>query len=228
VQESHPTSFGSNQARRFYDWFGRWQDAQFYEKTALADLADRSDFEHASAILELGCGTGKFAETLFRTRLRPDATYVGIDVSATMVHIARQRLATWTDRATVHQADASGRLPYDEASFDRVLTTYVLDLLPRPAIQELLIETRRVLCPDGKLCIASLTEGITPASRVVASIWKRLHAFDPRLVGGCRPLRASSFLGSGAWKVEHTHVVCSWGICSEIAIASPSVTRTSA
>jgi selT/selW/selH-like putative selenoprotein len=214
--------FGPDDAKRFYDRFGAWQDAQFYEKPALNYLGTHADFEHASAILELGCGTGRFAESLFSHHLPDNATYVGIDISTTMVGIAQRRLAKWSSRATVQQGDGTARLPFEDNRFDRLVATYLLDLLPQSSIHQVLSDAHRVLRPNGKLCIINSTEGSTPTTRIVASLWKHIYAVSPRLVGGCRPLRLSSFLEKDAWNIESTRSVCSWGICSEIVIASPA------
>lgn len=206
-------------AKRFYDRFGTWQDAQFYEREALEHMVAHSDFEHASAAFEWGCGTGKLAERLFRKHLASDASYIGIDISTTMVEIATRRLANWNGRVTVRHADGTIKLPYGDSSFDRFIATYVLDLLSESAIHNVLSEAHRLLRTNGKLCIVSLTEGITPVSRVLTSVWKRIYTLDPRLVGGCRPLHLTALLDGALWKTEHTHVVCSWGICSEVVIA---------
>lgn len=214
--------FGPEDAKRFYDRFGSYQDAQFYERAALKYLVAYSDFEHASAIFELGCGTGRLAECLFKKHLADNATYVGIDISTTMIGVATRRLANWSGRATLQQADGTARLPHADGGFDRFVATYVLDLLPQPVINRVLAEARRILRPNGKLCVVSSTEGVTPVSRTVTSIWKRMYAFNPRLVGGCRPSRVSTLLDRATWRIEHTHVICSWGICSEIVIACPA------
>jgi len=215
--------FGPEDTKRFYDRFGAWQDAQFYERAALKHLVARSDFEHASAIFELGCGTGRLAERLFKKHLADSrASYLGIDISPTMIGIATRRLANWKGRATVLQADGRAKLPCADDAFDRFVATYVLDLLSEPAINHVLSEAHRLLRPNGKLCVVSSTEGIKPVSHIVSLIWKRIYAFNPRLVGGCRPLHILTLLDGAAWKIEHTHVVCSWGICSEIVVARPA------
>lgn len=213
--------FGPAEAKRFYDRFGAWQDAQLYERAALKYLVPHSDFEHALAVFEWGCGTGRLAERLFEKHLPKDASYVGIDISATMVSLATQHLASWGGRATLEQADGTVRLPYPDRAFDRFVATYVLDLLPESAIHFVMNEAHRLLRTNGKLCVASSTEGIQPVSRALTSIWKRVYAFNPRLVGGCRPLSVSTLLDRAAWKIERTRLICSWGITSEIVIASP-------
>jgi ubiquinone/menaquinone biosynthesis C-methylase UbiE len=213
-------TFGPEDAKRFYDRFGAWQDAQFYERAALEHLVAHSDFEHASAVFEFGCGTGRLAECLFEKHLPDIAHYMGIDISTTMIGIAARRLARWSGRATVRQADGTTSLPFGDGPFDRFVTAYVLDLLPQAAMNHVLGEARRLLRPDGKLCVVTSTKGITPVSRLLSSAWKRIYALNPRLVGGCRPLRVSTLLDLNDWRIEHTHVVSSWGICSEIVIAS--------
>ena len=213
--------FGPDDAKRFYDRFGMRQDAQFYEWAALKHLETDSAFERASAVFELGCGTGRFAERLLSSVLPENASYTGVDISSTMVAIATKRLERWKTRATITQAEGTAHLArYPEGAFDRFLAAYVLDLLPDAAIDSTLDEARRLLRADGKLCLVTLTEGSTPLSRLITWIWKRIYALSPRLVGGCRPLQVSALLAAKAWKVEHRRVVCSWGICSEVVIAS--------
>ena len=82
------------QVRAFYDRFGARQDAQaFYEDAALTELVLHADFEAAGRVYELGCGTGRFARRLLERHLPDGATYLGVDLSATMVELARGRLA---------------------------------------------------------------------------------------------------------------------------------------
>ncbi len=211
--------FGPEEAKRFYDRFGILQDAQFYERNALRRLAAASDFEHASAVFELGCGTGSLASRLLEHRLGEDARYTGVDVSSTMIAIATRRLARWADRATVSQVDATGSLPYADASFDRYIATYVFDLLSDSDIAKCLHEAHRLLAKEGKLCVITSTDGVGAVSRLVSASWKRLYAINRNLVGGCRPLQMRPWLEKRIWSVELSEVVTSWGVSSEIMIA---------
>ena len=50
--------------RRPYDRIGRSQDTQrFYEDPPTDHLWEFTDFETAASVVELGCGTGRFACT---------------------------------------------------------------------------------------------------------------------------------------------------------------------
>ena len=212
--------FAPEDAKRFYDRFGEKQDKQFYERAPLNDLISHADFEHTSSIIELGCGTGRLAARLFEKHLPPMARYAGIDVSTTMVEIASRRLARWSDRATVEQADATTRLAYPDNGFDRFIATYVFDLLPLRSINFVLDEAHRLLRHSGKLCLITSTEGEGIFSGLISRIWKTIYDRRPGLVGGCRPLHLSTMLDRRAWQIEYVHTISSWGICSEIVIAN--------
>jgi ubiquinone/menaquinone biosynthesis C-methylase UbiE len=207
--------------RSFYDRFGRKQDSQaFYEEPALRELVAHADFAQAHSVFELGCGTGRFAAQLLERHLPADAHYSGVDVSATMVELARQRLARFGARAEVQQTDGAPILAPATASIDRFVSTYVLDLLSRDDIAALLSEARRVLAPEGLLCLSSLTWGINLPSRFVIRIWTALHHLRPSLVGGCRPLELHSLLDASEWNVRHVGRVAPFGVPSEIVVAA--------
>jgi ubiquinone/menaquinone biosynthesis C-methylase UbiE len=207
------------QARAFYDRFGAKQDLQgFYENPAIEALLRHAAFESARAVVELGCGTGRLAARLLRERLPAEATYVGFDVSGTMVGLADARLEPWRDRARVQRTEGQPGLPLPGGACDRFLSTYVLDLLGEDDIRAALREARRLLAPGGRLCLASMTFGRTIPSRALCRLWTAIHSLSPRLVGGCRPLRLRAFTGSD-WAVLHEEVVCTFGICTEVLVA---------
>jgi len=211
------------EARAVYDRIGRWQDTQaFYEDPALDDLIAHADFEGAQFVLEVGCGTGRLAERLLRDHCPPSARYVGVDLSPRMVEIARGRLATFGERATVVESDGSFAFDGADQSQDRIVATYLLDLLSAADIRSFLTEAHRLLRPGGHLCLAGLTWGDDLLARILSGSWAAVHALRPEWVGGCRPLRMHRFVAEGAWTVSHHEVVRAWGVPSEVLIATPA------
>jgi len=211
-----------SQARAFYDRFGKKQDTQaFYEDPALDNLVAHADFGHAESAFELGCGTGRFAVRLLGRHLPGSATYLGIDISRTMIGIAEQRLAPYAERARVAQSDGSMSFPLADHSVDRVVSTYVLDLLSEDMIGQALSEAHRVLAPHGRLCVMSLTNGRSFGSRILTGAWSALFRMNASLVGGCRPIRLSAFVDGRHWTTEYGNVVTRFGVPSEIVIATP-------
>jgi ubiquinone/menaquinone biosynthesis C-methylase UbiE len=219
-REEGGRTFTADEAKRFYDRFGRKQDLQaFYEDPAVGGLIAHGDFAHATAVFEFGCGTGRLAERLLRSHLPEGSTYLGVDISSTMVGLARDRLRPWSKRAQVQLSSGSTLLTQPPQSVDRFVATYVLDLLSIQDIRTLLAEARRILRPDGLLCLVSLTEGTAPLAALVSWAWKRLYSLSPSLLGGCRPVRLGTLLALGEWRIRYSTVVTTWGISSEILVA---------
>jgi SAM-dependent methyltransferase len=209
-------------ARALYDRIGAWQDTQrFYEDIATTELLAHADLSRARAVVEFGSGTGRLAERLLRQELTATATYVGFDISGTMVELARKRLVPWADRARVEQSDGSPHVPVADGMADRFVSTFVLDLLSTDDIARVVSEAHRVLSADGLLCLVSATHGRTLVERAVMTIATRLHAASPALVGGCRAIDLRSFVTGPEWCVLHRAIVSKWGIPSEVILARP-------
>jgi len=209
------------EARRFYDHFGSRQDNQgWYEDRALDVLVEKAEFQQASRVFEFGCGTGRLAERLLRDALGETAQYVGVDVSSTMLRLAGERLAPWPSRAKVLPSDGTIHLDQEAGTFDRFVSTYVLDLLSEDDIRRAIAEARRLLRPGGRLCTAGITSGATPISKLIMGAWRAVHRLSPKLVGGCRPISVSYFLSPTQWRQDYRQTITSYGVSSEVVIAS--------
>lgn len=209
-----------SRAKAFYDSFGAKQDSQsFYERTALDTLIASSDFPHARSVFEFGCGTAKFAVRLLERHLTAEAEYQGVDISSTMVALAQKRLAPFVPRARVWQIDGDDAWSGFSLPVDRIVTTYVLDLLPEDEIEAFLRGSAAALTTGGRLSIASLTFGKTPLSRVVMAAWRTLFRLSPRITGGCRPVRIADKLSPLDWRIVHRSTVAAFGIASEVIVA---------
>jgi SAM-dependent methyltransferase len=97
-------------------------------------------------LLEVGCGGGGLLRSCVAPK-RPVAA-VGIDMNATAVSIARDRV----EGAALALADAA-RLPFDDGSFDAVVAQHVIEHFERP--DDVLREWRRVLVPQGIVAVAT-------------------------------------------------------------------------
>ena len=190
------------QAAKTYDRVGRLQDTQgFYERPAVDTLVKAGRFDEAEHVLEIGCGTGALAARLLADGLPSTASYTGLDVSPRMVEICRTRLEPWVGRARAERVDGRSRWHIPEGSVDRVVASYVLDLLAPEALAGFVAEAARVLRPGGLVAVASLTPGRTTATRLISNVWTAAWRLSPHLTGGCRPIDASTALQAG-WNVE--------------------------
>jgi ubiquinone/menaquinone biosynthesis C-methylase UbiE len=212
-------SLDPDEARRVYDRIGRLQDSQgFYERGAVDVLVDHSDFEQAAAVLEVGFGTGELARRLLQHHLVPDARYYGIDISERMLEIASKRLRPWRERIHLALGDCTQGLASEDGSVDRVVATYVLDLLGPAHATTLLAEAHRVLAGGGLLCLASLTRG-SGRARLVSGAWEGLWRIRPQLVGGCRPIELDVYVRQHDWAIRHRSVETSFSVASEVVVA---------
>ncbi len=214
-----PPLLSHDEAKAFYDRFGARQDKQaFYEDAALDRLVANSRFGEARAVFEFGCGTGRLAERLLARHLPDGAAYTGVDSSATMVALAVERLARWPAKVTI--SDGGMTLPAPGRAFDRIVATYVLDLLSEADGQALIAEAHRTLMPGGLLCVAGVTHGVGVLSVPVMALWSAAGGLAPGLVGGCRPQHADRLLEDAHWHIVHRSVVSCWGVASEVLVAA--------
>lgn len=127
----------------FYDLIARVLGAD----AARGPLADQADVQPGHRVLEIGCGTGSLL-VLLKQR-QPAAKVVGLDPDAAALAIARRK----ADKAGVEiQLDEgfADELPYPDASFDRVLSSFMFHHLSRTVKEATLREVRRVLKPGGR------------------------------------------------------------------------------
>ncbi|MBX7190457.1 MAG: methyltransferase domain-containing protein [Sandaracinaceae bacterium] len=181
-------------------------------------------------VLELGFGTGSNLP-YYRGRTAGMSELVAIEPAEGLAELAKERLDRWTDRTGVPSRlevlSGSRPLPFDDASFDRVVITFVLCSVRRADV--MLAEARRVLAPGGRLVIAEHV-GARPgamrtAQRVVRPAWKAL-------LGGCDPLTdargaiAAAGFDTGALgdrRLELPWIVSS-GLVGEATVASDAAT----
>lgn len=103
------------------------------------------------AVLEVGAGTGHHLSYV-RHRF---GRYLMTDINEALLDHARTANAG-KENLGFEIADAT-RLPYADSSFDRLVSFYNLEHLPRP--HEVLKEWKRVVKPGGNISIAIPAEG---------------------------------------------------------------------
>lgn len=209
------------QARRHYDRNAHRQDAQgWYEDDALERLIALSDFGQADDVLEVGCGTGKLAAKLLREHLPPHASYIGVDISPAMLARAGTKLKKYAPRAKLRPGDVSLGLTSRDASADRIIATYLFDLLSVNHSKNLLGEMHRVLRPGGLICLAGLTlERDDGDMTIVSQLWALIQRRWPWVVGGCRPVQLRGMLDDTRWDVVAHETVAPRGLVSEVLVA---------
>lgn len=126
--------------------------------------------ETGDRVLDLATGTGLNLPHL-RKLVGKEGRVVGVDLTPAMLDVARQRItrSAWTN-VEAREADAA-QLPFPDASFDKVICAYALNIIPEyvRAIEEV----RRVLVPGGRFVslemqLHSLPRWLQPTMNICA------------------------------------------------------------
>jgi ubiquinone/menaquinone biosynthesis C-methylase UbiE len=109
-------------------------------------------------LLDVACGTGRFARALKQAFPRLDVT--ASDLSAAYLEEAKRHIAPYRADYRVAKAEA---LPFDDGSFDILSCIYLFHEVPPKVRREIAVEFARVLKPGGRLVFMdSAQKGDTP------------------------------------------------------------------
>ena len=144
VQRSYLPAAGRDWALPFYDPFVKLLGADSARRT----LLQQANLHPGHRVLDIGCGTGTFVALI--KRVHPEVFVVGLHPDPKALARAKKKAA----RAGVSiQFDQgfSDELPYSDASFDRVFSSFMLHHVHTDQRGKTLREVRRVLVPGGSL-----------------------------------------------------------------------------
>jgi ubiquinone/menaquinone biosynthesis C-methylase UbiE len=115
---------------------------------ALVEAADL----RGRRVLDVGCGTGRFAEVL---AARHGARVFGVDTEPQMLQVARRRSAP----GAAFKTGRAEQLPFKDGWFERATMVLACHLVDRPRA---FAELRRVLTHDGRLGLVTFDPAYFP------------------------------------------------------------------
>ena len=146
-----------------YDRFMRKDRAAYDEMYAMIRPVVK-----AKTVLELATGTGLIAKNIVNAAAHIEAT----DASTEMIAEAKRD----NQSAKLHfSVQDMFRLPYADKSFDVVIVSNALHIVPRP--EKALAEIRRVLRDDGVLIAPTFTHAGNSFSGKVKAFFMKLAGF---------------------------------------------------
>ena len=170
--------------------------------SARSELLDQARLEPGQRVLDLGCGTGSLVVAL--KRRVPGAEVVGLDPDPKALARARRKC----ERAGVavrFDRGFSDELPYAAASFDRVLSSFMLHHLGSDEKLRTLAEVRRVLAPGGTLHVLDFGASARSDGLLARLLHSREHMRDnlegriPALMRGAGLADVSEVGGRGTF-----------------------------
>ncbi|MBI5030329.1 MAG: methyltransferase domain-containing protein [Chloroflexi bacterium] len=163
-----------------FDPLLRWG---MHEFTFKRRLIDEAHILRGYRVLDLGAGTGTL--TVLLKQAHPNAEIIGIDGDPAVLSIARAKAAQQNVKITFDEGMAY-QLPYENQSFDRVVSSLVFHHLTTEDKQRTLNEVYRILKPSGELLIVDFGEPQNLYARIIATLFGRLERTDD-LTRGCLP-----------------------------------------
>jgi len=134
---------------------GMWIAGDFGEiaksiEHGAVEFVERLDLKPGLTVLDVACGTGNLAIPAAKT----GADVTGIDIAPNLIEQANARAAAEGVKAVFEVGDAEA-LPYEDATFDVVMTMFGAMFAPRPDVTT--GELKRVTKPGGLIAMANWT-----------------------------------------------------------------------
>jgi len=158
-------------ARNYDDWVS--SDSLLYAR--YREVLDRvltvAAVGPGKKVLDIGTGTGNLALGGFKR----GAVVVGLDPSEKMLGLAREKAEGLRANATapvptfLQVAEPFLAIPYEDATFDAVVSTYAFHHIPQHRQPDAVREMLRVLAPGGSLAMGDLIFASAEAEREALS-----------------------------------------------------------
>jgi ubiquinone/menaquinone biosynthesis C-methylase UbiE len=171
--ERYVPALGLRSLTRFYDPVIA---ATTRERAFKARLVDQLDPKPGTRVLDLACGTGTLALAI--AEREPAAAVVGVDGDDEMLARARAKSSGAGVAIDFDEAMAQD-LPYEDASFDAVVTSLFLHHLERDQKRAVLAEVARVLRPGGAFHVADWGPPGDPLMAVLFMGIRLLDGIEP-------------------------------------------------
>lgn len=119
-------------------------------------LIEQAEIKSGFRVLDIGCGTGSMAVLI--KRVHPGAEVVGIDPDPAALSLSRRKANRAGLSIEFHRGFAD-HMPYADASFDRVFSSFMFHHLDPDEKRATLGEIRRVLKAGGSLHLLDFVRG---------------------------------------------------------------------
>jgi ubiquinone/menaquinone biosynthesis C-methylase UbiE len=124
------------------------------------------DALRAGPVIEIGCGTGQIAGELLSAN--PGLRYVGSDLSSGMLEIARERLATYSDRIELRVSERNG-VPSEDGPY---AGAFGIDVLHHVEDPPQLLRNLRVALEPGAPVVFLEANPIFPITAAMGVVYK--------------------------------------------------------
>lgn len=187
--------------------------AVLVERAARDKLIEFAKIHDGLDILEVAVGTGLSFKRILE--LNPTGSNTGIDITPAMVKRTSRRIRnTKATNVSVQHGDAY-QLPFPDNSFDRLVNSYMLDMVPEESLTLILREFHRVLRPGGIVSIAYMV----PGQSISEKMWDTLYRIHPFILGGCRGITILPYISQCGFTKVQSEKITQLTFPSEVVVA---------
>jgi ubiquinone/menaquinone biosynthesis C-methylase UbiE len=208
-----PINRSKAQARHYYDRISRFYEALTASENGLIQQGiEMLAVQPGERVLEVGCGPGTGLKLITETMPGIEAL-VGLDLSRQML------LQSQRKRISPHPHHIQGdgaHLPLVSDAIDALFSAYTLELFSADEIHLMLSECSRVLKPDGRLGIVSLTGSPRTLS---VRLYELAHQLFPVAVD-CRPIPLVERLEENGFCIQTMEKTLNWGLPVMITVST--------
>lgn len=146
------------------------------ERSIKQSLINISYLTDNVSVLDFGCGTATL--TIMAKEYRPAIKITGIDIDKAILNKAKEKISQ--KKFDIKLTDYNGeKLPFEDKSFDRVLSCLVFHHLETSVKQRMLAELFRVVKNDGQIFIADFGRSDSWFQRLLFNIIRGLDGYKP-------------------------------------------------
>ena len=187
-----------------FSWLTRFYDSllaiSFPEKKMKSALIDQLELNGNEAILDFGTGTATLS--IMIKQQYPSIKIAGVDVDKEILGIANKKINDLKLEIDLQEYDGS-KLPFREASWDRIISSLVFHHIPTENKKIVLKEIYRCLKPGAELHIADFGKAATAYTKLAFGIFRRLDG-ENNTRANSRGLLPEFIKEAGFEKVEET------------------------
>jgi demethylmenaquinone methyltransferase/2-methoxy-6-polyprenyl-1,4-benzoquinol methylase len=206
------------QAKRTYDKISIIYDfiEESFERKFRNNALEKLDIKKGENVLEVGFGTGHSLMEIAEKVGKNGKAY-GIDISSGMIDITKNRLKKkgLIERVELYCGDAICT-PNNKSMFDAVFMSFVLELFDTPEIPVILKEIKRIIKPNGRLGVVSLSKENGNSGMLKAYEW--IHEYFPK-IADCRPIYVEQSIRNAGYQISYKENIKIFGLPGEIVIA---------
>ncbi len=174
-----------------YDFWGR-----LTERKAAKTVLEIAEIKDGIKVIDVACGTGEMLQRIIKCN--PNGENTGIDLSPDMLRRAAKKLGKTGDRNFELKEGNVLNMNFPGDTFDLVINSYMVDLMPAEYFDKIASEFLRILKPGGKAVISTFSFG----TKKIHRFWFWVSKHFPKLLTGCRPVWFKENLINAGFRIK--------------------------